>query len=176
MKYIKLFTATVIVIGLIIFGTGKVFGQLSLPKITTACESKTGILYGFNDGFSIMKKCSNNNRRVVLIGEQGPKGDKGDQGDQGEQGIQGVQGLQGQRGVSGAGNIAFIFVDSDTHLYVLTTDKKVWGRSGDAWNDANREVPMDTSDIVQFNIYYLLDTNGDVWIYNGTQWVNNGHP
>ena len=75
----------------IIFGTATVFAD-NLPNITTACEQANGVLYAFNDGFSHRKKCSGDDRRVVLIGQQGPKGDKGDKGDQGIQGPKGDPG------------------------------------------------------------------------------------
>lgn len=87
-----------------IFGISRVLAQGGLPTITTACESRSGLLNAFNDGFSLLKKCPANSRRVVIIGEQGPRGEKGDKGDQGEpgpQGSPGPQGLQGQKGDQG---------------------------------------------------------------------------
>lgn len=69
--------------------------QLGLPKITTACEFKSGQLFAFEDGFSILKKCPNNARRIIIIGEKGDKGDTGLQGLQGDKGDQGLQGPVG---------------------------------------------------------------------------------
>lgn len=63
-----------------------------MPSITTACEKENGTVFSFNDGFSNLKNCQGNSRRVVLIGQQGPKGDKGDQGIQGPKGDTGPQG------------------------------------------------------------------------------------
>lgn len=76
-------------------GISTVFGQDLLPTVSTACEGKSGDLSAFNDGFSLLKKCPQNGRRVVLIGQQGPKGDKGDPGPQGSVGPQGPRGPAG---------------------------------------------------------------------------------
>lgn len=93
-----------------IFGISRVFAQGGLPTITTACETRSGLLAAFDDGFSVFSSCPEGSRRVVLIGEAGPKGDKGDKGDQGDPGPQGIpgptgdtgsQGLQGQKGDQG---------------------------------------------------------------------------
>lgn len=83
MKRWKLFFILPVIVCLAFLGVAKVFGQLELPRISTACEDKSGLLYSFNDGFSVFKRCSGNSRRVILIGEQGLKGDKGDQGEPG---------------------------------------------------------------------------------------------
>lgn len=58
----------VVLFGLSVFGTGLVVGQNSgeLPNLTTACETKAGLLFGINDGFSILKKCPGNSQMVTL--------------------------------------------------------------------------------------------------------------
>lgn len=86
---------------LMIFGISRVFAQSGLPTITTACETRNGSLNAFNDGFSLLKKCPTNSRRVVIIGEQGPRGEKGDKGDQSEPGPQGIKGDPGPEGPAG---------------------------------------------------------------------------
>ena len=200
MKINRLFIPLgVIVISLVFLVSGAIASNI--PTVSTACESKSGLLFAFDDGFSFFKTCQKGFRRVVLIGEQGPKGDAGPQGpqgiqglkgDPGNQGLQGIQGLQGNpglqgspgpqgpAGITGAGNIAFIFDDRanrDT-LWVLTTDKKVW-----IWNNAwqhyangGLDVPIDTSSILQWQPLGFLDKNGNAWFYNGSNWVNEGHP
>jgi len=70
----------------------QISAQIELPRITTACEMKSGALLGINDGFSILKKCPKGSRMVMIIGEQGPKGDQGETGPQGPQGEQGLPG------------------------------------------------------------------------------------
>lgn len=86
---------------LMIFGISRVFAQGGFPTITTACETRSGFLNAFNDGFSVFSSCPEGSRRVVLIGEPGPKGDKGDKGDQGYLGPQGSPGPQGLKGDKG---------------------------------------------------------------------------
>lgn len=181
----------IIFISPLVILTSKVIAS-DLPTISTACETKSGFFYSFDDGFSLLKKCEGEGRRVILVGEQGPKGDKGDKGDTGpqgpkgdtgDQGIQGVpgfQGPQGPAGITGAGNIAFIFDDRanrDT-LWVLTTDQKVW-----IWNspwqhyaNGGLDVPIPTSQILQWQPLGFLDNSGNAWYYNGSNWVNEGHP
>ncbi len=179
LKYSLIFSPLV---AIVIFGAATVFAD-NLPNITTACEQNNGAFYGFNDGFSHRKKCVGDDRRVVLIGQQGLKGDPGlpgSQGPAGSPGPQGLQGLQGASGVTGAGNIAFIFDDRanrDT-LWVLTNDKKVW-----VWNspwqhyaNGGLDVPIDTSSILQWQPLGFLDKSGNAWFYNGSNWVNEGHP
>lgn len=104
--------------------------------IQKACEAKMGgMLFGVDDGFSLVHFCPFGTRLVTFGGQPGPKGDKGDQGEPGPKGEKGPQGLQGERGpkgpkgdtgekgskgekgdtgpqgprgITGAGNIAFI--------------------------------------------------------------------
>ena len=66
-----------------------------LPQITTACENRHGFLFSVNDGFSILKKCPNNFREVILVGQPGPKGDQGDPGPLGLKGDKGEPGNSG---------------------------------------------------------------------------------
>ena len=83
---------------LIFLGVSKIYAQQGFPTITTACENRSGLLWAFDDGFSVFKKCPNNARRVVIIGEQGPKGDKGDPGEAGPPGPPGPKGDPGDSG------------------------------------------------------------------------------
>lgn len=72
--------------------SGTISAQINLPQITTACETKSGELYAFNDGFSSRTKCEGASRRVILLGEKGEKGEQGEQGPQGPQGEKGDPG------------------------------------------------------------------------------------
>lgn len=111
-KRISVFLIIVFILGFL--GVVKIYAQQGFPTITTACEGRNGLLYSFNDGFSNLKKCPGNSRRVVLIGAPGLKGDKGDKGDPGEVGPQGytgeigftgsvgLQGLEGPQGPTGS--------------------------------------------------------------------------
>jgi hypothetical protein len=158
-----------------------------IPTISTACESKSGELTSFHDGFSFFNTCSGPNRRVILIGEQGPKGDTGSQGPQGlpgptgipgAPGNQGPPGQQGPSGVTGAGDIAFI--DPATSD-VLKTDGTIWAWNGtpNSWTQQGT-VPIVTSQIVQWTSQYFLDYNGNWWrLISNTpsdNWQNEGHP
>ena len=51
-KHFRLATLLAVFLGLFVFGTGKVLGENILPNITTACETKSGQLYSFNDGLA----------------------------------------------------------------------------------------------------------------------------
>jgi len=86
-KIQKILLILTVSIPLLFLTSGKAFSQLTLPTITMVCEDKSGVLYAFDDGFSLFKKCAGKGRRVILIGE---KGDRGDKGDKGEQGLQGT--------------------------------------------------------------------------------------
>lgn len=68
MKYKKtlIFVAIIIVSAVLI--TNKVYAQLQLPRISTACEFKGGALHAFNDGFSLLESCPKFSR-LVAIGE-----------------------------------------------------------------------------------------------------------
>ncbi len=78
-----------------IFGISKAWALDILPTVTEACEGRNGDLNVINDGFSHLEKCQGNSRRVVMLGQQGPKGDKGDQGEPGQQGPKGDPGDSG---------------------------------------------------------------------------------
>ena len=80
---------------LIVVGISTVSAQETFPTINVLCENRGGILRSFDDGFSLLKKCPNGGRKVVLVGLQGPKGDKGDQGEPGPQGPKGEPGDSG---------------------------------------------------------------------------------
>src|SRR3989344_728636 len=172
----------IIVISLAFLVSGAIAS--SIPTISTACESKSGELKSFDDGFSLLKKCQGNSRRVILIGEQGSKGDKGDKGNPGDQGLQGIQGPQGNpglqgspgpqgpAGITGAGNIAFIDPNS---LFILTTDGKVWSWDGSNGWRAEGSVPVSASQIVQWTKQYFLDSSGNFWFNGSGAWQNLGH-
>lgn len=148
---LKLFFAAFVIFSVVSIAKA----QIELPRISTVCEYKNGQLAAIDDGFSLLKKCPDNGRLVTIIGEKGDKGE------------------QGLPGLTGAGNIAFVFSYGDH--YAVTTDRKVWNWNG-SWH-FNFEVPIDTSKIVQMvNPYGFLDSDGNVWLYNGTFWTNVGHP
>ncbi len=170
-KQTKFIALSVLASVLIIGGAATAFGEDILPRVTTACEAKSGELKAINDGFSIFKDCPNHSRRVVLIGQKGDKGDlgpqgptgtdgqpgpqgspgpKGDKGDTGLQGLigptgspgpQGNPGPQGPAGITGAGNVAFIYTDGGNTTWVLTTDGKTWFENGSSWSNNPGQAP-----------------------------------
>jgi len=142
---------------LLIPSVGLLKAQEMLPTITTACESKNGTLSAYNDGFSMLKHCDGDSRRVVLIGERGPKGDKGDQGEQGLQGIQGEQGLpgiQGEKGEQGDPGITPVEINT-----LISNDSNMLSRID---NLTNRIISLETtapkppSDFTFFNNVEIL--------------------
>lgn len=105
-----------------IFFIGKTYADEILPTISTACESKSGLLFAYDDGFSIFKKCNGNSRRVVLIGEKGEKGPKGDPGEKGDKGDTGEKGDKGEPGAAGFAPEKIIHVCFDvatSNLFVM---------------------------------------------------------
>ena len=129
-----------------------VYAQQNIPQVATACETKSGALSAFNDGFSSLTECPKNSR-VVSLGQPQTGG-----------------------GSQGAGEIAFAYSNN-----VLKKDGTVWMFYNGSWNPIDApwdRVPIDTSQIVQWSSYSLLDTDGNVWIqdYTANIWVNAGHP
>lgn len=111
-----------VVVGLFI--VKKISATSLLPQISTACETKNGNLYAFNDGFSLFKKCEGSvRRRIVIIGEQGVQGPKGDTGIQGAKGEKGDPSAQKALKVfDNNGNELGIYMD--TMAFFNTTLKK----------------------------------------------------
>jgi len=141
-------------LGLLALGTEKVLAQVvNLPRVTIACESKVGLLMGIDDGFSVLKKCPKNSRKVIL-GEESQIG-----------------------GQIGAGEIAFL-IGSMNH--VLKKDGTVWWYDdmGRNWQqDFEKSVTgIVINDITQWNITSLLTKEGDVWVLDNGIWVNMGVP
>lgn len=100
-------------------------------------------------------------------------------GPQGPPGPPGPEGPQGPAGITGAGDVAFIYVDGGNSKYVLKTDGTVWRWSPNSWvRMAEYNVPILTSNILQWEFGSFLDNNGNVWIYNtnNSLWVNYGTP
>lgn len=119
MKIIKILPFLLIILTLIFFGISRIYAQEGLPTITTACESRSGLLWAFDDGFSIFKTCPKGSRRIVIIGEKGPKGEKGDKGDQGEQGPIGLKGDPGNPGYTPDKEVNVCFDVSTGSLKIL---------------------------------------------------------
>ena len=118
MNKLKLFIAVFTLILGIAFGVTKVFA-IDIPTISIACEYKSGLLFSVNDGFSVFKKCPNNARRVVIIGEKGNKGEKGDPGEAGPQGSPGPKGDPGDSGYIPSKVVNVCFDVSTGNLKVL---------------------------------------------------------
>lgn len=119
MKIIKILSLLFIAIVLIFLGVSRIYAQQGFPTITTACESRSGLLWAFDDGFSMFKKCPNNSRRVVIIGEKGDKGDKGDPGEAGPPGPSGPKGDSGDPGYIPTKEVNVCFDVSTGNLKVL---------------------------------------------------------
>lgn len=69
MKYKKTLIFVAIILVLVVLLASKVYAQLQLPRISTACESKDGYFRSFNDGFSFLKSCPKSSR-LVVVGER----------------------------------------------------------------------------------------------------------
>jgi hypothetical protein len=135
------------------FGSGMVIGQNSeeLPRVEVACESKAGLIHGFNDGFSILKKCPKGSRRVVL-------GDKST--------------LSNDPKITS--NI--VFIDRE---YVLLNDGTVWSYDfgGDqnpaGWYEATdlKITGLNVSDILDWSQYGFVTKQGNVYFKREDHWL-----
>ena len=152
MKNKSVWVFGLVLVALLSFGSGMVIGQTSneLPRVEVACENKAGLIHGFDDGFSILKKCPKGSRRVML----------------GEKSI-----LNDDPKISG--NIAFI--DND---YVLLNDGTVWNYDfgGDqnpvGWYEATglKITGLNVSDILDWSIYSFATKQGDVYFKHNDHW------
>ena len=149
----------ILIIGFVIFGATKILAQTQEPIISLACEGKSGILSGVNDGWSNKNTCTGKDQRLVRLGNLGP---------------------------NGIGNILFIFRPPGDPIFVLTTDGKIYKQSQDqGWISAAdatfpgslpAEVPP--TSVAQWMVVHLLDKDGNVWWWDRTNqtWKNIGHP
>jgi hypothetical protein len=134
---------------LLVVGAKIVLAQTAgLPRVTTACETKIGgVLMGIGDGFSSLKTCPGNSRKVVL-GEVGT-------------------GTGGGGSVIGPGDIAFITDDG----FALTKGGVIWkyGYWGGVvkWTSDNNKLPEGVSvdEILQWTKNSFLTKSGDFWVY-----------
>lgn len=163
----------------------------------SVCVKKNGLVYVIGEGFK-RQDCKNNDTLLTFnvqglpgpqgeVGLQGPQGEPGpigptgpmgEQGVQGPEGLTGPQGLPGKNAVSGAGNIAFIDFNRNA---ALTNDGQVWrwDFSTNQWDRfwSSYDVPVSTSNIVQWILFSFLDTSGHVWVRRGGEpWVDAGSP
>ena len=84
---------------------------------------------------------------IGLTGPQGLKGDKGDTGETGPQGPQGVEGPQGSQGQAGA---SVTLKGSVANVAALPSVDNTIGDS------------------------YINDADGNLWVWNGTTWIDAG--
>ncbi len=153
---------SVLVFGLVLvtllsFGSGMVIGQTSddLPRVTTACETKAGLIHGFGDGFSILKKCPKGSRTVNL-------------------GLPQVTNTGSTGGDLNAGDVAFTSYDSDRNfVYVLDKDGKGWFLQINEMQLFERNVAFDLptgvlmTDVVSWNQGAFILKSGKVYVNTG---------
>jgi len=114
------------------------------------------------------------------IGQTGLQGDSGATGPQGITGLIGSTGATGPAGIQGAGNIAFLKVES-SRIWVLTFDGKLYDKdlNTPSWGLSTyppTPLPVDVHNIVQWERGAFLDKDGNVWFTDGLTWFNEGHP
>jgi len=104
-------------------------------------------------------------------GIQGIQGDKGEQGIRGEQGIQGIQGDKGEQGIQGLQGI-----QGEQGIQGLKGDKGDKGDKGEGLNLAGSFNSLAELQLAYPNgngtNSYLI--GADVYIWNGTEWINGG--
>ncbi len=129
-------------IGMLSLGTRMVWGEMkSLPKVTTACESKTGLLMVIDDGFSILKKCPKNFRKVTL-GETTTTG-----------------------GVEDSNDLGIVF---SSQGYFLKENGQVWlyspGDTGELEWAYYGNIPVGVNDIYQWDQGSFLTKDGVFYV------------
>jgi hypothetical protein len=142
-------------IGFLTLGVTVVLGQVSnLPRVTTACETKFGgVLMGIDDGFSSLKTCPGNSRKVIL----------------------GESNTTGGGGLPTAANV--LFLGGST----LMNDGTVWYYlDGSGWvldNDRTLPATVSPTDVIQWGDDYFMTKSGEIYrhVY-GQPWQNIGAP
>lgn len=137
-----------------------------LSRLTTVCESKVGgILFGVNDGFSNLKFCPKNTRKVLIGEEQNTS--------VGENLI-----------VPKSGNIAFvggsIALMKNGTVWMYNVNTSLWDKAdfnGDGKGDYDiTETGISYENIIQWysggNLSFLTN-KGEYWLYNDaiSRWV-----
>lgn len=149
-----------ILVTILSFGSGIVIGQTSkeLPRMTTACETKSGLVHGFDDGFSILKKCPIGSRKVVL-GEEN----------------------NSSEGAVNVGAVRFVgFLSDSSQIALLDKNGKTYlmDRSFESdrkWSyDSSRDLPdgVGVGNIVRWTPYVFLTSEGKIWYY---EYISDSH-
>lgn len=157
MKNKLVLVSVFVFLGLVAVGTKVVIGlgQVipALPRVSTACETKIGgILMGFNDGFSTLRSCPGNSRKVILGEEKTVSTDNG--------------------GIMGKGDIIFV-----NNRRFLTRDGSVWmyyeTENGFNWvKESSKGLPVAPEEILNWNDGVILAKDGSVYVYgSGSVWV-----
>lgn len=145
---------------LLSFGSGVVLSQTSkeLPRVTTACETKAGLIHGFDDGFSILKKCPMGSRKVVL-GEE----------------------INSSEGAANVGMVRFVgSLPDSAQIALLDKNGKTYlmdrsSESDKKWSyDSSRNLPdgVSVGDIIRWTPYMFLTSEGKIWYY---EYVADSH-
>ena len=162
---------TALIFGLILlvilsWGSGVVIGQTSseLPRMEVACESRDGSVRGFNDGFSILKKCPKGFRKISLGQTLATSSGNTTTGN------------------LNAGNISFVSFNGDRNLvYVLDKNGKAWFIQINEMElferNSNFDLPTSVSidNVVGWNYGSFVLKTGEVYLNTGENgWVMTG--
>jgi hypothetical protein len=150
---------------LLSFGSGIVLGkdEKEIPRLTTACENKAGLIHGFDDDFSVLKKCPKGSRKVTL----------------------GVDNSSSNTntGSLNAGKVAFVSFEgtSPIYYYVLDKDGKAWVTDSIVEeNILNRDSRIDlpsginVGDVADWSNEVFVTKAGDVYVYKNDAWTLTG--
>lgn len=140
---------------LLSLGSGIVIGQTSseLPRVEMACENKAGLIHGFDDGFSILKKCPKSSRKVVL----------------------GSVSTGNSGGGLEAGEVSFIsYSEEKDQVYVLDKNGKAWFyKINDdpvlfqRYSSLDLPTGVNINDVVGWNQGSFILKNGNVYVNTG---------
>jgi hypothetical protein len=162
------------------------------PSVFAASNNNQPSIYALLKllGIKIISGSTGATGQIGRTGPTGPTGSFGMTGPTGASGFVGATGLYGPTGASGtvgatgaggmvgAGNIAFIKYENNYHA--LTTDGKAWLMywGTNSWiRYPEFDVTIPTENIVQWDLYQFLDTDGNIWKRdNNSTWTNVSHP
>jgi hypothetical protein len=144
-----------LVIGLLALGAKMVVAAVTtLPRLTTACETKVGgVLMGIDDGFSSLKTCPGNSRKVNL-----------------------GEGSQGGSKIFTENDVVFVYNIAESR-YILKGDGKVWKGSMTKVSDnfewervAERDLPVGitVNDLYSWTSDTFSTKSGEIWASDRT--------
>ena len=144
-----------ILICLLLFGGKTILGHNlinDLPKLTIVCENKAGLLHGFDDGFSVLKKCPKGTREIAL-GEKSTNNN-----------ISGKVLFVGPMTLLNDGTVWEFGSDYQNNVF--------------SFHKTERTIPVSAVDVVQWyganQENFFVTRNGDIYVWTQISGLTNG--